>query len=157
MNAPTAAVSEAFCELVRTYNACMQKTLSKYGLYPGQPQVLFAISKLGAPTQIELASQLGVTKASAGVSLRRLEAAGFVKRVRDKLDTRCVRIRLTQKGADYARWCDIDFEMIYTTMMETFSAEERDEQKPYRIEGKAGRIGISGQFCPFFAIFTYHI
>ena len=89
--------------------------------------MLFAISKLGAPTQIELASQLGVTKASAGVSLRRLEAAGFVKRVRDKLDTRCVRIRLTQKGADYARWCDIDFEMIYTTMMETFSAEERDE------------------------------
>ena len=117
MNAPTAAVSEAFCELVRTYNACMQKTLSKYGLYPGQPQVLFAINRLGAPTQIELASQLGVTKASAGVSLRRLEAAGFVKRVRDKLDTRCVRIRLTQKGADYARWCDIDFEMIYTTMM----------------------------------------
>lgn len=127
MNAPTAAVSEAFCELVRTYNACMQKTLSKYGLYPGQPQVLFAINRLGAPTQIELASQLGVTKASAGVSLRRLEAAGFVKRVRDKLDTRCVRIRLTQKSADYARWCDIDFEMIYTTMMETFSAEERDE------------------------------
>ena len=127
MNAPTAAVSEAFCELVRTYNACMQKTLSKYGLYPGQPQVLFAINRLGAPTQIELASQLGVTKASAGVSLRRLEAAGFVKRVRDKLDTRCVRIRLTKKGADYARWCDIDFEMIYTTMMETFSAEERDE------------------------------
>ena len=76
MNAPTAAVSEAFCELVRTYNACMQKTLSKYGLYPGQPQVLFAISKLGAPTQIELASQLGVTKASAGVSLRRLEEIG---------------------------------------------------------------------------------
>ena len=51
MNAPTAAVSEAFCELVRTYNACMQKTLSKYGLYPGQPQVLFAISKLGSPTR----------------------------------------------------------------------------------------------------------
>ena len=126
MNAPTAAVSEAFCELVRTYNACMQKTLSKYGLYPGQPQVLFAINQLGAPTQIELASQLGVTKASAGVSLRRLEAAGFVKRVRDKLDTRCVRIRLTQKGADYARWCDIDFEMIYTTMMETFNADERE-------------------------------
>ena len=127
MEPNTVAISDGFCALVRTYNACMQKTLAKYGLYPGQPQVLFAINRLGAPTQIELASQLGVTKASAGVALRRLEAAGFVKRVRDKLDTRCVRIRLTQKGADYARWCDIDFEMIYTTMMETFSAEERDE------------------------------
>ena len=123
----TADFGEAFLTLQHTYNICMQLLLGKYGLYPGQPQVLFAINRLGAPTQIELASQLGVTKASAGVSLRRLEAAGFVKRVRDKLDTRCVRIRLTQKGADYARWCDIDFEMIYTTMMETFSAEERDE------------------------------
>ncbi len=127
MNAPTQSASEAFTGLVRIYTACMQKTLSKYGLYPGQPQVLFAISELGTPTQIELAERLGVTKASAGVSLRRLEAAGFVKRIRDKKDTRCVRIKLTQKGADYARWCDIDFEMIYTTMMETFTAEEREE------------------------------
>lgn len=66
MNAPTAAVSEAFCELVRTYNACMQKTLSKYGLYPGQPQVLFAISKLGAPTQIELAGAAWDNKGQHG-------------------------------------------------------------------------------------------
>ena len=123
----TADFGEAFLTLQHTYNICMQLLLGKYGLYPGQPQVLFAISKLGSPTQIELAEQLRITKASAGMSLRRLEAAGFVKRVRDKHDTRCVRIRLTQKGADYARWCDIDFEMIYTTMMETFSAEERDE------------------------------
>ena len=46
--------------------------------------------------------------------------------MRDKQDTRCVRIKLTQKGAEYARWCDIDFEMIYTTMMETFNADERE-------------------------------
>ncbi len=126
MNFQTSSVSAAFTELMRTYSTCMQKTLSKYGLYPGQPQVLFAIAELGSPTQIELAARLGVTKASAGVSLRRLESSGFVKRVRDKKDTRCIRIALTQKGMDYARWCDIDFEMIYTTMMESFSAEERE-------------------------------
>ena len=126
MEPNTVAISDGFCALVRTYNACMQKTLAKYGLYPGQPQVLFAINALGCPTQIELAAELGVTKASVGVSLRRLESAGFVKRVRDKQDTRCVRIKLTQKGAEYARWCDIDFEMIYTTMMETFNADERE-------------------------------
>ena len=118
MEPNTVAISDGFCALVRTYNACMQKTLAKYGL--------FAINALGCPTQIELAAELGVTKASVGVSLRRLESAGFVKRVRDKQDTRCVRIKLTQKGAEYARWCDIDFEMIYTTMMETFNADERE-------------------------------
>lgn len=126
MNENTTAVYNTFSDLLRTYNACMQKTLSKYGLYPGQPQVLFALNRLGTPTQIELAEELCVTRASVGVSLRRLEAAGFIKRVRDKKDTRCVRIKLTQKGADYARWCDIDFEMIFTTMLESFTADERE-------------------------------
>lgn len=126
MNKNTVVLNSEFSALLRVYTACMQKTLSKYGLYPGQPQVLFAINELGAPTQIELAAHLCVTKASAGVSLRRLESAGFVKRVRDKQDTRCVRIKLTQKGMDYAHWCDIDFDMIYTTMMESFTPEQRE-------------------------------
>ena len=83
----TADFGEAFLTLQHTYNICMQLLLGKYGLYPGQPQVLFALSKLGAPTQNELAAHLGIGKASAGVSIRRLETGGFVKRIRDKKDT----------------------------------------------------------------------
>ncbi len=116
-----------FRSLFHTYNACMQRMLSKYGLYPGQPQMLFAIRRLQNPTQNELAAELNVSKASAGVSLRRLEAAGFVKRIRDKKDTRCVRIALTPKGLEYARWCDIDFEVIFTTLLEDFTGDGRDQ------------------------------
>ena len=95
----TADFGEAFLTLQHTYNICMQLLLGKYGLYPGQPQVLFALSKLGAPTQNELAAHLGIGKASAGVSIRRLETGGFVKRIRDKKDTRrCIRLSLTKKG-----------------------------------------------------------
>ena len=72
----TADFGEAFLTLQHTYNICMQLLLGKYGLYPGQPQVLFALSKLGAPTQNELAAHLGIGKASAGVSIRRLETGG---------------------------------------------------------------------------------
>lgn len=128
--AATSSYAEAgaeFRSLFHTYNACMQRMLSKYGLYPGQPQMLFAIRELKNPTQNELAAELRVSKASAGVSLRRLEAAGFVKRVRDGKDTRCVRIALTPKGQEYARWCDIDFEMLFTTMLEDFSGEGREQ------------------------------
>ena len=74
----TADFGEAFLTLQHTYNICMQLLLGKYGLYPGQPQVLFALSKLGAPTQNELAAHLGIGKASAGVSIRRLETGGFM-------------------------------------------------------------------------------
>ena len=64
----TADFGEAFLTLQHTYNICMQLLLGKYGLYPGQPQVLFALSKLGAPTQNELAAHLGIGKASASAS-----------------------------------------------------------------------------------------
>ncbi len=117
----------AFQSLQHTYSICMQLMLGKYGLYPGQPQVLFALSELGKPTQNELAAHLGIGKASVGISLRRLEAGGFVKRSRDKKDTRCVRISLTQKGEDYTRWCKIDYDMFFTTMLESFRSDEQEE------------------------------
>lgn len=123
----TGDIGRAFYSLIHTYNICMQLTLGKYGLYPGQPQVLFALKELGRPTQNELAERLGVGKASAGISVRRLETGGFVKRIRDKKDTRCVRIQLTAKGEEYARWCEIDYDMFFTTMLESFTAEEREE------------------------------
>lgn len=120
-------IGRAFSGLAHIYTICMQLTLGKYGLYPGQPQVLFALKELGRPTQNELAEHLGVGKASAGISVRRLESGGFVKRIRDKKDTRCIRIHLTPKGEEYARWCSIDYDMIFTTMLENFSAEERND------------------------------
>ncbi len=115
----------AFLSLQHTSTLCMQLLLSKYNLYPGQPQVLFALKELGAPTQNELAAYLGVGKASAGVSIRRLENGGFIKRTRDKRDTRCIRISLSQKGEEFARWCSIDYEMFFTTMLESLSQDER--------------------------------
>lgn len=123
--------SKAFQALEHTYSVCMQRTLSKYGLYPGQPQLLFAVRSLNRPTQNELAATLKISKASVGVSLRRLETAGFLKRVRDKEDSRCIRILLTKKGEEYARWCDIDFEMIFTTMLEGLSFDQRENTLSY--------------------------
>lgn len=118
--------SRAFQALEHTYSVCMQRTLMKYGLYPGQPQLLFAVRSLSRPTQNELAAVLSISKASVGVSLKRLESAGFVKRVRDKEDSRCIRILLTKKGEEYARWCDIDFEMIFTTMLDGATFDQRE-------------------------------
>lgn len=120
-------IGHAFHDLAHTYTICMQLTLGKYGLYPGQPQVLFALKNLQRPTQNELAAYLGVGKASAGISLRRLENGGFIKRTRDKKDTRCIRIHLTPKGEEYVRWCSIDYDMFFSTMLESFTSDERSE------------------------------
>lgn len=120
------AVGEKFVKLVQIYENCAQKTISKYGLYLGQPQLLFCLKSCAHnPTQNELALMMGISKASAGVSIRRLESAGFISRVRDKKDSRCIRIALTSRGTEYTRWCEMDYEVLYTTMFEGFTGDQR--------------------------------
>jgi len=122
-----AQFGRSFQSLLRAYELCMQQILAKYGLYPGQPQLLFALSRLEKPTQMQLSRELGISKASAGVSLRRMESGGFLRRVRDKRDTRCIRIVLTDKGKDYAKWCEIDFAMLFSTMLENLDYDQRED------------------------------
>ncbi len=120
----------AFHQLAQAYSFCLQRMLRKYGLYPGQPEVLFALQENEAEsgfrlTQNEIAKALGVTRASAGVSIRRLEKAGFVTRAVDPSDTRCNRVLLTKKGREFAHWCELDMQLIHTTLLEDFEGEER--------------------------------
>ena len=134
--ATTLNMSLEFIEMLHLYNTCLTKILSKYNLYPGQPQLLITVRDSGnALTQNELAEKIGISKASIGTSLRRLEASGFVKRTRDKTDTRCIRVSLTKKGEEYARWCEVDYEMLFTIMLEVFSPDERN-----RMPGEISRM-----------------
>ena len=124
--AKTAAreVLEQYMHINQVFTYCMGHTLQKYGLYEGQPAILFQIQEMGMPTQNDLAKALAVSKASVGVSLRRMEKGGFVKRVLDKKDTRCKRISLTQKGTEFVRWCEIDMNMLADNLLENFEGEE---------------------------------
>lgn len=124
-------MQQTFHALMHTYTMCMQRTLRKYGLYPGQPELLLCIRTLNAPSQNQLAAAMSLSRASVGVSLKRLAQAGFVKRTRDKKDTRCIRIALTPKGEEYAHWCELDLEMIHATMLESFDAEQRAETSAF--------------------------
>ena len=138
----TSDFGEAFLSLQHTYTICMQLMLGKYGLYPGQPQLLFALKQLGAPTQNELASHLGIGKASVGVSIRRLENGGFIKRTRDKKDTRCIRLSLTRKGEDFAHWCSIDYNMFFTTMLEELDTDDRARAYSYLLSMNNSMNGL---------------
>lgn len=116
-----------YAQLNQTYAFCIQHTLQKYGLYEGQPALLFKIREMRFANQNELAKALGVSKSSVGVSLRRLEKNGFVKREQDRGDSRCNRVTLTQKGQEFAHWCEMDMDMIATNMLEDFEGDERED------------------------------
>ncbi|MDL2236004.1 MarR family transcriptional regulator [Christensenellaceae bacterium OttesenSCG-928-L17] len=118
---------EEYLRLTQVLDFCMAHTLQKYGLYDGQPAILFQLQALGTPTQSDLAAALCVSKASVGMSLRRMEKAGFVRRVQDKKDTRCNRVSLTPRGVEFVRWCEIDMNMLAENLLEDFDAEECEQ------------------------------
>lgn len=139
-------ILDLFIQINLMYEFCMAHTLDKYGLYEGQPSVLFKVRELNYPKQNDLAKALGISKSSVGVSLRRLEKNGFIAREDDSTDSRCMRIKLTKKGEEFTHWCDIDMDMLANNMMELFTNDEHarlieDLERMYKgLENMRARI-----------------
>lgn len=72
--------------------------IQQYGLYPGQPSLLFTLAKREGQSQKELAEELDIKPATLTVMLNRMEKNGLVRRAPDEQDQRVSRIYLTDEG-----------------------------------------------------------
>lgn len=104
----------------------ISKSASKVGLYFGQPRILEFITENDACTQKDVAKAMHISPASAAVTLKRLEKAGFIIRSIDTADSRKNQLTLTEKGAsalkEFRKICDATDE----NMFKGFSQEERE-------------------------------
>ena len=80
------------------FNRVYKPILDQFGLTYPQYLVLIALWRAEGQTVSELGEHLFLESNTLTPLLKRLEAAGFVKRVRDKADERQVRISLTDEG-----------------------------------------------------------
>lgn len=74
------------------------EALAEQGLFSGQQDILFAITQNEGITLSDLAGALGVASATASVSVKRMEKAGFIKKKADKNDARIIRLYPTEKA-----------------------------------------------------------
>ena len=116
-----------FNSVIAEYKKCVDKIAQKFNLYVGQTDVLLLLDERSGRSQKELASALGVSKATVGVSLRRMETAGLVNRATDPRDARCVRVSLTDKGMNICNKCKADYKTIYSSMFGDATGEKRQE------------------------------
>lgn len=77
--------------------------MQNYDLHPSQFQVIHTLERAGKSKQTDLARKAGVSSASIGTSVRRLEKIGLVRRTSDDADLRATYVELTDKGNKYAR------------------------------------------------------
>ncbi len=102
------------------------KSASSVGLYYGQPMILEYIKSHDKCSQKELANAVHISPASAAISLKRIEKAGFLTRVADENDPRKKHLSITTKGEksllEFHKICDTtDKEMF-----KGFSEEEKE-------------------------------
>ncbi|MDG6905250.1 MAG: MarR family transcriptional regulator [Nitrososphaerota archaeon] len=96
--------SRAWREFSITYRivySYLNSDLRQYGLTPPQYSVLRSIgtSEKGMLTMSEIGKQMVVTYANVTTVVDNLERLDYVRRIRDSVDRRCVKVKLTPKGS----------------------------------------------------------
>ena len=120
-------LTKVFVDIVDEYQECTRKIEKKNNLFVGQTEVLFLLKEKTGRSQKELAFELGVSKATIGVSLRRMELSGLVNRVTDIRDARCIRVSLTEKGNEVCNKCEEAYKQIYVGMFGGFDEKQKAE------------------------------
>ncbi len=120
-------LSSQYRTLTRLHRSLVQQYLDPYGLYLGQPRLLFYIQTHERVTQKKLAEVIENTKESVSVSIKRLESAGFVESRVNPNDKREKYLYLTIKGSEVADEVHQQFHILNEAMFEPLSQTERSE------------------------------
>lgn len=117
-------VSNAFRTYHSNHRNIIDKRFRECGLYFGQPPILKYLSENDNATQKEIADFLHISPPSVATSLKRMEEAGLVVRVADKLDARRNNLKLTDKGKKLSEYAD---NLFIETDKATFSGFTEEE------------------------------
>ena len=84
----------------RTGSSFLSKEFNKFNIGSGQYMYLIHLYKNDGLSQEELTEILNIDKGTTAKSIKKLEAEGFVMRVKDKNDKRINRVYLTPKALE---------------------------------------------------------
>ncbi len=85
-------------QVCRLHHSRARTLLEEFGLFRGQPPLLFALWEEEGLTHSELAEHLHVQPATITKMIKRMERAGFIERRQDAEDQRVSRVYLTDAG-----------------------------------------------------------
>ena len=109
----------------KLHRSLVESRMSDLKLHRSQHHMLVCISGFESPpTQKMIAERLDISPATVTVTVKKLEAAGYVTKICDENDNRCNTISITKKGRDtLARGKEI-IDNIDSSMFKGFTDEE---------------------------------
>lgn len=112
-------------EMDRIHRAVCDRELSRIGLYRSQHRMLMHLHfHGGVSSQRELARELNISPAVVNVTLRKLEAGGYIARLPAEKDRRMTGIELTTRGNEIVNRTHSILDRVDACMLRDFSDEE---------------------------------
>lgn len=115
----------ALMHAARLHRTRIGERLASLDLFPGQEQVLQALSTIDTMTMGELAAMLRVKPPTASKTVARLSAQGLVERIAEPGDARIVVVRLTPEGANRAAAIERLWEEVEDELLIDFDSKDR--------------------------------
>ena len=119
-------IAELFDEHERLKNLCLFYKLKEEKIHYGQIPVLIALAERDGCNQCSLAAALNVSRASIGVSLRRMEKVGLVRRETSQTDARYNTVYITEEGKKTLEQANAIVDSTFNAALKDITAEERE-------------------------------
>lgn len=136
-------------EFMQFHRHVMRRFFSDCGLFNGHPFMLFLIREAPGITPAQLAKAMDIAPASATISLKRMEAAGLLRREADEHDRRVLHLFLTPAGVQMDDLCRRGKDFTAETLFRGFSDNERQALADMlaRMQQNLADADINGWLC----------
>lgn len=121
---PQGMIGPRVMHLQKLIRQVFNQAASEEGLFSGQQDILFALVENEGITLGALAKKIGVSVATASVSVKRMEKAGFIKKRCDKNDARIIRLYPTEKAKTAPENIKKKMDNLENTLNKGMSKEE---------------------------------
>ncbi|MCR4600855.1 MAG: MarR family winged helix-turn-helix transcriptional regulator [Clostridia bacterium] len=120
---------QTFNMVLKTEESFMKAASENNDLSVAEIHTLVAVGRKQPKTMSEIAQELLINVSTLSISIKKLEAKGFVSRLRAPEDRRVVRIELTEKGRNALA----EHEKFYYDLVEEIVGDVSDDEKQYYI------------------------
>lgn len=135
-NTEYSAKIKAMAELSRQINRAHIKVFEKhavdvFGIHRSQHMMLMFISKNKNASQRQIADAFNISAAAVAVTLKKLEAAGFIVRNASKMDSRRNHICISERGQEIINETSHVFGNIDRLMFKGFTDDEIEQLRVF--------------------------
>ncbi len=99
-------------------------TLKALGIYDGQPDILAYIYMNKNTNQYDIARYLGLSRASVGISLKRMEKSGYITVSKNEENKRSTCVSITKQGVKVLVKADMVLDEYISRKFKDFNEQE---------------------------------